>query len=486
MGKEVFAGIDYGTSNCLAATIDGDEPKLVPLENGDTNLLSAVYAATEEDLLPEVDEAILQKRIAGAKAQQRREKKSDEEKFREYLKKELTDQEIRSREIGVLKREIAAQDQEKGINETLRESEDIRYGWSALKAHLQDPDNGYFVKSPKAFLGADLRPYDKDRFVQITTKILSYIKRSIEQSENAEVKNAVIGRPVSFYTKAEEKRDKQAIDILNKGSMAAGFQGVEFVVEPVAAALEYERTLSSEKVVLVFDAGGGTTDCTMMKLGPSEKQESDRLQSVIGVAGIRLGGTDIDIKLAYRDIMPIVGKELCQDNGLPLPAQLFWDAAAVNDVNAQMRFYSEFTRRDIDYFSRTVGGQQLKRLKKLQKQRLTMRLNRSAELAKIYLSDKTPITLPLKYLEKDLDVKINRKQLKEAARIEIDQMANQMEEAVKKSGVQPDALFLTGGTARSPIMRTAIREKFPKTPIHDGDHSGSVVKGLALWGKSLL
>lgn len=54
------------------------------------------------------------------------------------------------------------------------------------------------------------------------------------------------------------------------------FQDVVFQYEPVAAGLDYEATLQDEKRVLVVDIGGGTTDCSLLLMGPQWHQRADR------------------------------------------------------------------------------------------------------------------------------------------------------------------------------------------------------------------
>ncbi len=56
------------------------------------------------------------------------------------------------------------------------------------------------------------------------------------------------------------------------GGKRAGFQEVVFQYEPVAAGTDYEATLREEKRVLVVDIGGGTTDCSMLLMGPQWRQ----------------------------------------------------------------------------------------------------------------------------------------------------------------------------------------------------------------------
>ena len=56
-----------------------------------------------------------------------------------------------------------------------------------------------------------------------------------------------------------------------------------------------------------------------------------------------------------------------------------------------------------------------------------------------------------------------------------------MQEAVNQAGVNPDLIFVTGGSAKSPVIREAVSQVMGDIPLLDGDHFGSVVSGLTEW-----
>ena len=58
----------------------------------------------------------------------------------------------------------------------------------------------------------------------------------------------------------------------------SGFKNIYFQYEPIAAALAYETELKNnqEKIVLVGDFGGGTSDFTIAKLRGGENNKEDR------------------------------------------------------------------------------------------------------------------------------------------------------------------------------------------------------------------
>ena len=56
-----------------------------------------------------------------------------------------------------------------------------------------------------------------------------------------------------------------------------------------------------------------------------------------------------------------------------------------------------------------------------------------------------------------------------------------IKETITQAGVEPDLIFITGGSAKSPVIRQAISREIPDIKIVEGDHFGSVANGLTLW-----
>ncbi|WP_162871210.1 rod shape-determining protein, partial [Klebsiella pneumoniae] len=96
------------------------------------------------------------------------------------------------------------------------------------------------------------------------------------------IDQAVIGRPINFQGIGGDEANRQAQGILQRAAERAGFKDIEFQFEPVAAGLDSEATLSEEQTVLVVDIGGGTTDCSVLLVGPQWRNRADRQQSLLG------------------------------------------------------------------------------------------------------------------------------------------------------------------------------------------------------------
>lgn len=475
------AGIDFGTSSCSIGIWRNGSPDLLKLEGGVTRLASALHSSRQYIAVPAVDERQLRARISSAKRAQSAARKSGAN-----TRPRLTDDERESQARGMLRREAAAaapgNSGRQAFSADLYADSEITFGEEAVNQHLLDPQRGYFVKSPKSFLGADIKQNHIDLFAEIITLMLAQIKTRAEAQVDDAITAICLGRPVRFHGLRGEEGNRQAVAIMERSAIAAGFDYVEFMFEPIAAALDYERAITRDVVALILDAGGGTTDCSMVRIGPSWRDKESRTDSVLGYAGDRIGGTDIDIKLAIRKIMPYFGKDTLLNSGLPIPSSVYWNAVTVNDVNALAEFSSEKTGRElVQLRAHAREKEKVDRLLALYQGRHNYRLNRSAELAKIALSENASTILPLDYIEANLVIPLTRADLRESVERELGKFVELMRDVEKQAQVAPDVIYVTGGTAKSPMIEDCIRANFGGVDIVVGDLFGSVTSGLATW-----
>lgn len=479
------AGIDFGTSTCSIGIWRDDQPALLNLEGESTRLTSALHTSRQHMAVATIDEKELRQRIAEAKRAQSAKKRKGAK-----AAKALTDEQLESRTRGIMRREVAQAaagrlaepDDEDDGDDGLYADAEVTFGEAAIVQHLLDPQRGYFVKSPKSFLGADIKQQHIDLFTEIITRMLAHIKHRAEAQVEGSIDAICLGRPVRFHGLRGEDGNRQAVAIMEAAAVAAGFDHVEFLFEPIAAALDYERGIARDVIALVLDAGGGTTDCSMVRIGPSHREKTNRIDSVLGYSGDRIGGTDIDIKLAIRKIMPYFGKDTLLKSGLPVPSPVFWNAVTITDVNALAQFASAKTGREIDQLVYDAQEpRKLRRLQTLYEGRHNYRLNRSSEQAKIALSDQEAMSLPLEYIEDDLLIPLTRRDLRESVERELEKFVELMKDVERQAQTAPDVIYVTGGTAKSPMIEECIRSNFGGVEIVVGDLFGSVTSGLATW-----
>ena len=453
----MITGFDYGTSNCAMGVVRSEgHVELLPIEQGKAFMPSTLYALDRDLICEQVGLKI-----------------NDANIKQEYIS-------LRS---GPLARAQRVR-REEGFDS---QEQSLFVGQAAFDQYLAWPSEGYFVKSPKSFLGASgLRPEFIAFFEDIVTAMMQGIKQRSETLLGENINHTVIGRPVNFQGLHAEKSNKQAIDILTIAAKRAGFKSVEFLFEPIAAGLNFEERLTTDKTVLVVDVGGGTTDCAMVRMGPNHKHKELRQDDFIGHSGERIGGNDLDIQLAGKNIMPLFGMQSTLKNGLHVPTKAYWNAVSTNDVGAQTTFNHQQTGFHLDQLLRDCSEPELiKRFINLRSEKQNHHVVRSAEQAKIALS-KTELThVDISYIENNLGCDVSRDQFSKAIERPLEKMLNLMEEAITQAGGLPDLIYVTGGSAQSPVLRKAIEQKLGSIEVVDGDHFGSVAAGLSVWAKRI-
>lgn len=364
---------------------------------------------------------------------------------------------------------------------------DLLFGEAALNAYLEEPEEGYYIKSPKSFLGASgLLPAQIELFEDIAAAMMSNIKTLAEQSLKRELEQVVIGRPINFQGLQGQESNRQAINVLTTAAKRIGFKEVEFQYEPVAAGFEYEQQLSQETRVLVVDIGGGTTDCSMLLMGPNLKNQLDRSEHLLAHSGLRVGGNDFDIQLAIKGLMPSFGLGSLLKNNKPMPSQSYWQAMAINNLHEQSKFYSAENERYLQQLKRDAQQEQLvERLLKVQQQKLSYRLVNEAEQGKVALSRLDNAAVDLRDISAELSVNLSSALMAKAIEKELAQIGQLMQQAIEQAQCQADVIFVTGGTAKSPVLKQFLQQQMPNIPIVVGDHFGSVAAGLTRWAEKI-
>ncbi|UAK22781.1 molecular chaperone [Kluyvera sp. CRP] len=446
----MFIGFDYGTANCSVAVMQDGAPRMLMMENGSSLLPSMLSAPTREAV--------------------------SEWLYRHHQVPATGD------ETQALLRRAMNYNRDEDI-EVLGNS--VQFGLASLKQYIDDPEEVYFVKSPKSFLGASgLKPQQVAVFEDLVCSMMLHIRQQAQSQLQETIEQAVIGRPINFQGLGGDEANTQAVGILQRAAQRAGFRDVVFQYEPVAAGLDFEASLSEEKRVLVVDIGGGTTDCSVLLMGPQWRTRHDREQSLLGHSGCRVGGNDLDIALAFKSLMPLLGMGGETEKGIALPILPWWNAVAINDVPAQTDFYSSANGRLLRDLARDArDAEKVALLYKVWQQRLSYRLVRSAEESKIALSESAQIDTHLPFISDTLATAISQDGLVAALNQPLTRILEQVQLALENSSEKPDVIYLTGGSARSPLIKKALAEQLPGIPVAGGDDFGSVTAGLARWAQ---
>ncbi|ATD02576.1 MAG: putative chaperone protein [Pseudoalteromonas tetraodonis] len=452
----MFVGFDYGSSNCAMGVLNEERVQLIPLEQGKHYLPSTLY--THHSALV-VD--FVAQHLQG----------SEHEHAYKTARQPL---------LNTLPRIKSDLDLQAG-------DDTLFIGREAINEYVQFPEEGYFVKSPKSFFGATgLKQGQINFFEDIATAMILKIKQRAELSLGYTLSQTVIGRPVNFQAVGGEQSNQQAVGILTRAANRAGFKDVEFLYEPLAAGIDYESDLTQDQKVLVIDIGGGTSDCSFVQMGPSFRNKQQRDADFLAHSGKRVGGNDLDIALSYHGLMPLLGLGSTFKSGLPLPNQPFWQACKINDVNLQSQFYSAQHYRELSAQLRDVSAPELyKRLIHLQQNKQGHQLVQQAEAAKIALTSANSFNCDLAFLDNSLSKDISVADLALAVDDSISQIVTLAKQAITDANTTPDVIYLTGGSAQSPLIKAALSEHLGNIKMVNGDHFGSVTAGLTKWASML-
>jgi len=360
----------------------------------------------------------------------------------------------------------------------------VLFGTDAIAAYVGQTE-GRLMRALKSILGSSLideKTSLGDRMVPLAEVVglfVRHLKGKAEEFAGQEITSVVHGRPVRFVDD-DDKADARAQEVLEAIARQAGFRDISFVYEPIAAAYHYERTVETEELVLIADIGGGTSDFSIVRIGPQRRERTERDSDVLANAGVRVGGTDFDSALNLATVMPLLGlgTHLVEKN-LPMPNALYHELATWATINFA---YSHKKERELaELLSDAREPEKVGRLLKVVRQRLGHRLAFAVEDAKIALSGEDRAALSLAFVDNGLATMAERVDFERAIEAKTARLYKTASDCIAAAGLSTaavDTIFLTGGSSRVPAVRTAIARAAPSARMAAGSDFLSVALGL--------
>ncbi len=364
------------------------------------------------------------------------------------------------------------------------------FGRKAIASYT-DGENGRFMRGLKKILGTPLMD-DTTRignrsvpFTEILKTFVSHLKNSAESFVQTPVEHVVLGRPVHFHDDnvAADEKSQATLELIAK---QAGFNHVEFLYEPIAAAFAHEENVADEKLSLVADLGGGTSDFTVIRISQKKMQNKDRKDDILSTSGVRIGGTTFDYRLSLKNFMPELGlgtqyHDLFDKKKLlPIPTSVYFqlsDWALVNFAQT-----SKAIAETLDLKKRALDPMRLDYLLKLQQNHYGHALLGIVEDTKISLTEKEQYAALLKIIDPDLSCMVTRQNFEEAIEQDVSRIFKSIDECLLRAGITPeqiDLIILTGGSTELPIINRIVRKTFPHADISQSNKLDSVGLGLA-------
>ena len=368
------------------------------------------------------------------------------------------------------------------------------FGRAAIAAYVDGLD-GRLMRSMKSILGSSLIEQTTDvgggrgvKYLDIVVGYLMHLKTRAEAQANAPITRAMLGRPV-FFVDDDPLRDAQAQAALETAAAQVGFDEVHFQYEPIAAAFDFERSIFEEQIVLVADIGGGTSDFSVVRVGPERAKLLNRKSDILANHGVHIAGTDFDRRVELAAILPEYGFGAYGPGikGAPareVPSGVYFDLATWHLINtvynparvAELRGMRGNYANPVHY----------ERLMVVIEERLGHELAARAEQAKIDVADGGETRIDLSHTERALSVGLSEPEAMQAFEADIARIVEAARSAATQAGLGPaqiDALYFTGGSTGLRLLASRLADAFPSARAVRGDRFASVATGLGLFAR---
>jgi hypothetical chaperone protein len=359
------------------------------------------------------------------------------------------------------------------------------YGRVAVKMFFERQE-GRFMRSLKRVLGTSLMKQGTVvngkllKFDQIIASFLENIRNRTNAFAGQEIENVVLGRPVHFVDN-DCAADARAQEELKNIAHRMGYKNVDFQFEPIAAAFAHEVKIVGEKLAIVADLGGGTSDFTVIRLSGKYAGKADRASDILANTGVRVGGNDFDKELSLAVIMPEIGYSTTYGaKHLEVPLKFYHDLAEWSKVN--FLYTPKILSLIRQLLHESHDKKRFGRLLKLLEQETGHTLLTAAEDTKIALTSGDTHQADFGFLEDGFTIPVTRKEFENTILHSVKKISNSAIECLHKAGVkQPDIdlVILTGGSTEIPIVQSAFKRLFPHAEFADENKLSSVGLGLA-------
>ena len=364
----------------------------------------------------------------------------------------------------------------------------VYMGYDAHQKYREPFSEGRFMRSLKRILGTSTMltgTQIRGRYIKyedIIGYFIRHLKEKLDETVGASVVDVVMGRPVHFRDN-DSNGDEAAQNQLEQIARNVGFKNIGFQYEPIAAAFSHEQQLSSEHLAVVIDIGGGTSDFTVIRLGPKLAHKTDRTDDILANTGIRIGGNDFDRSFAIDKFMPLYGLGTLYHSGdkiLPVPNAPYIDLATWSFVNRAYAPQVLSLMRGIQINAQSPD--KISRMMDILKNNLGHTNLDYVEYAKINLSHQDQVIQTLDFLSDCPSVTTNVSEFVNAISNDVSKIQLSMNDCLAAASVKNtdiDLVILTGGSTQIPYVSTIVRNTFPNAILSDSNKMASVGLGLA-------
>ncbi len=438
----IKVGLDFGTSNSGVAVYDGRQVKVLPIDRQNVlpEVVKTVLYITREYQAYIGQEAIRQYYLHNVNRQRR------------FVRRWAGEIDVRGGDMYFVRDVYVFVDE-------LKPGRLMQY----LKTALRKSTSGGY-EGTQVFE----RYYTIGEMVQV---YLGQLKQRAEELLCDSIEGVTLGRPVKFADTPEQ--DRHAETILRQSALAAGFKTVDFELEPVAAALDYEQSITSPQNVVIFDFGGGTLDIAVMRLGDPHNRQ------VFASGGVDIAGSDFNRAIICKRMLPHFGYGLIHHQ--PEILELI---EAVPDWMALPELATPINKNVLEKAIRAdLAPVRLKALQSLIYNDLAFTFYNRVESAKIALSDQGAAVITLDDRSIPLWELYTRSQFEADIEEYVGGVEKVLRDTLAASGLAVeaiDAVVKTGGSSSIPLFTQILERIFGAEKVKASNAFSSVVAGLAI------
>jgi hypothetical chaperone protein len=368
-------------------------------------------------------------------------------------------------------------------------------GPGAIERYLDADEKGRLIQSLKSHLSSrSLTGTEvfgrRHRLEELVARIVGDLRKRAEEQFMQPVRQATVGRPVRFVGAESEEEDDFAVSRLHEAFMAAGFEQVEFELEPVAAAFAYEAALDREELILIGDFGGGTSDFSLLRVGPEVRRRGRRPEDLLGNSGVGLAGDAFDARIVRKLVSPALGSNSeARSLNKILPAVPAWIYTHLEHWH-HLSFLRTNNVREIlkSARARALEPEKIEALIAVVDGDLGYQLHQAVQKVKFELSLQDNADFAFRGLGSsgstiELCIPTTRKQFETWIAEDLAAIEHSVDALLKSTGVGPrevDAVYLTGGSSFVPAVRRIFTRRFGQDRVRGGNEFTSVAQGLAL------
>ncbi|HET9910541.1 MAG TPA: Hsp70 family protein [Anaerolineales bacterium] len=435
----IKVGIDFGTSNSGVAVYDGQHVRLLPVD--------------PKNVIPEVIKTVLYitrdyRTSIGQEAVENY-YRDNVNRHRHYVKQWAGEIDVYGGDMHYVRDIYVYVDE-------LKPGRLLQY----LKTALRKEDYAGTQIFERYFTVGDL-----------AKTYLSLLKQRAEDVLGEPIHSVTLGRPVKFSESPEQ--DHKAQETLRQAAHEAGFQDVDFELEPIAAALDYEQSITGPQNVVIFDFGGGTLDIAVMRLGDARKR------AVYASGGVDIAGSDFDRTIIEKRMLPHFGLGHVRHH-----PEILEMIHAIPDWMALPELGTPINKNILEKAIQAgTAPIQVKALQGLIYNDLAFTFYNRVEAGKIALSSDGATIISLEDKDIALWELYTRHQFETDIQHYLVDVERVLLKTIAQSGLEPaqiDAVVKTGGSSNIPLFTEMLARIFGNEKVKKSSSFTSVVAGLAI------